>query len=342
MKPSKPILLILLAGCLSISGCTSTAPPSEPERVMLSVDCGWQDIKDFGSGSGEGRLVITDSIDDYQERHEFTGIKSPVREGIEGTEGDTAVFLARWYPGSSMYTSQDMSQSFVTDLDERNWLIESLESLTFSTVKNTRRETEARVVAYVLKKDNDKWTGQAYWICPDGIVLLEGAEDGYTCFYESHTPVPVDYYYISALQVKYYQIPSNFTLFCFDAQLTGPEQYRLCISSNTVHRDFTLEEARDLFSDLKDEIVTQVVNPDPIANRESCIKITEYSQGPADEEIQSRSYYLSPEGRLMFFSEMDHFTHFYWNKDIEMFECTLMWESEPVLDYSEILKLVND
>ena len=129
-------------------------------------------------------------------------------------------------------------------------------------------------------------------------------------------------------------------MFCFDAQRRVESS--LCISSNTVHRDFTLEEARDLFSDLKDEIVTQVVNPDPIANRESCIKITEYLQGPADEEIQSRSYYLSPEGRLMFFSEMDHFTHFYWNKDIEMFECTLMWESEPVLDYSEILKLVND
>ncbi len=344
MKPWKPILLILLAGCLSISGCTSTAPPSEPERVMLSVDCGWQEIEDFGSGPREGRLVITDSIDDYQERHVFTGIKSPVREGIEGTEGDTAVFLERWHPnGFFGYTYQDMSQSFVTDLDVRNWLIESLESLTFSTVKNTRRETEARVVVHVLKKDNDKWTGRAYWICPDGIVLKEGAEDGYTCYYESHTPVPVDYYYISALQVKYEQIPSSFFLFCFDAQLTGPEQYRLCISSNTVHRDYTMEEARDLFSALKEGIdFTQVVNPDPIANRESCIKITEYSQGPADEEIQSKSYYLSPEGRLMLFREMDQFAYFYWNGDHEMLEYLLMWESEPVLDYSEMLKLVND
>ncbi len=344
LKPWKPILLILLAGCLSISGCTSTAPPSEPERVMLSVDCGWQEIEDFGSGPREGRLVITDSIDDYQERHVFTGIKSPVREGIEGTEGDTAVFLERWHPnGFFGYTYQDMSQSFVTDLDVRNWLIESLESLTFSTVKNTRRETEARVVVHVLKKDNDKWTGRAYWICPDGIVLKEGAEDGYTCYYESHTPVPVDYYYISALQVKYEQIPSSFFLFCFDAQLTGPEQYRLCISSNTVHRDYTMEEARDLFSALKEGIdFTQVVNPDPIANRESCIKITEYSQGPADEEIQSKSYYLSPEGRLMLFREMDQFAYFYWNGDHEMLEYLLMWESEPVLDYSEFLKLIND
>jgi hypothetical protein len=311
---------------------------------MLSVDCGWQEIEDFGSGPREGRLVITDSIDDYQERHVFTGIKSPVREGIEGTEGDTAVFLERWHPnGFFGYTYQDMSQSFVTDLDVRNWLIESLESLTFSTVKNTRRETEARVVVHVLKKDNDKWTGRAYWICPDGIVLKEGAEDGYTCYYESHTPVPVDYYYISALQVKYEQIPSSFFLFCFDAQLTGPEQYRLCISSNTVHRDYTMEEARDLFSALKEGIdFTQVVNPDPIANRESCIKITEYSQGPADEEIQSKSYYLSPEGRLMLFREMDQFAYFYWNGDHEMLEYLLMWESEPVLDYSEMLKLVND
>jgi len=334
LKPWKPILLILLAVCLSISGCTSTTPPTDTEKVMLSADCGWQEIEDFGSR--EGRLVITDSIDGFQESHEFTGIKFPAGGGMVG---DTAIFLGRFYPGGAypMVTFEEMSKSFVTDVEELNWIIETLEKLTFSTVKNTRRETEARVVAEVFKKG--KKEPDIYWVCADGIVLKEGEEDGYTCFYESSTPI--DYYFISALQLKYEQETHSYFLSC--AQITAPEQYRLCISSNTGHRDFTLEEARDLFSGLEgmELAFTEVVNPDPIANLESYLKITEYTSPLEGGENVSRSFYLSPEGRLKIFSK-NNLAYFYWNDEQEILDVYWLLESEPVLDYSEFLKLVND
>lgn len=340
MKPWKPILLVLLAVCLSVSGCIAT--PSGNEKVMLDVECGWQEIKDFGSGPREGRLIINDSIDGFIESHEYTNIKSPVGGGMVE---DTAIFLGRYFPDGQYpaITFEEKFKSFVANVADYDWLIGTLENLTFSTAKNTRSDTDARVVVEVFRKDNDDWNEpDIYWVCADGIVLKEGIEEGYTCFYASHTPI--DYYNVSALQVKYEQITHSYYLSCFSPQITRPEQYRLCISSNKGHRDFSLAEARDLFSDKEGKelaALTGVVNPDLAANLESYLKITEYSS-LHDGKIESTTYYLSPEGKLTIFRDLDTFIHCYWNGEQEQFNVLLLWESEPVLDYSEILKLLDD
>lgn len=327
----KPGFLFLIALCLVVPGCVPA--PAGPEKVMLAVQCGWQTVGNFGPGAQEGRLIITDITDGSEERHEYTGIKSPV---WGAPSGDTVICLWRNDLAGTYLPAEMQVVSAAVDYD---WLSNAFAGLEFSTVKNTRRETEARVVAIIYEKAGDEWHKvKAYWICADGTVLKEGSEDGHTCFYESLGRI-ADYYYISALQVKYEGGDHPVYLSCFSTE--KPEKYRLCISSKNGHRDLTLAEARDLFAGLENSIaLTGRINPDPPSDLESYLKLTEYISPLNDGQIESATYYLSPEGKLTTFR--DTFGFQYWDESWELFEGLFLQESESVLNYDVVLKLLAD
>ena len=128
-----------------------------------------------------------------------------------------------------------------------------------------------------------------------------------------------------------------------DYQISS-NNYRLCISSLTGHRDFTLDEAEEILSPLLNvngriEMVPKTNHPLP-QPVDSYIKITEYySSGPSD--IEEHTVYLTPDGKII-----NHLrtivANRYYSGDWESFECNLMWISVEDFDYDAFLKLLNE
>lgn len=330
-------LFILLVPCLALAGCGPSTTP-EPE-AMLETKCGWQEFEGLGPGPGVGTLIITDSRDGYESEHEYN-VKPPI-EDHEIQE--SAFFLARYdigcrYPGIG---DKEIAASLITAGTDHTWLMDSLGTLSFSATISARPQTDARIVVEILENvDGDCQRVGVYWVCADGIVLKEAVIDEHTCFYESLTRV--DYYKISSLQIKYERSELPRIMSCFNAQVTKPEQYRLCFSGPDKHRDFSLGEAKDLFSSLAKDgfVLSRKVNPDLPPNMSSYLKITEYTSLTEDGEIEAQTFYLSPEGRLVHMQ--DYLSYSYHNDERELFAGLFWWESNPVLDYNEFLKLLKD
>lgn len=338
-----PFLLLLTLSLLASSCQSQSTPSGQQERVMLDVECGWQEIEGLiaGASSREGRLEITDSID-WEVSHEYTGINTPVEAYGDEEQRDTAYYLGRFWLGGfyPAISTENAIKASVAAAADHDYIKKALADLEFSTATSSRRETEAMIVVNVYVRDGEDWSiTPAYYICLDGVVLKEGRGGEQICYYESLNKIE-DYYYFSALQEKYERDSEDIVLKCFEDGEKSPEQYRLCIANKKGHRDFTLQEAKKMFAGKDDQIrLTRTVNPDPPPDLESYLKITEYLF--QNEKVESQTYYLSPEGRLMQYRDL----LFYKDYDNERWERTkafFLYQTKPILDYNEFLNLLEE
>ena len=334
-KDCRPLLAIWML-MISLVACAPVldSPPEAAPRVMLEVDCGWQDIVADWSSHQDGRLVITDSRDSYTESHTFTGIFSP--ETAEDVSFDgKAIRMERLdndYPPANIFVSEEEDYQYLAGI---------LDALQFSPEAQVsyRPGHSVRIIVYTFEQGDESWnsTGQ-YYICADGIVLKwVGEEDGADIYYESLTPI--DYYQVSALEIKYSRY--DYTMYWECTGDIEPAAYRLCISDkNGGHRDFTLEEARDLLPSHPlgknaDLVLVSQINPLPPNNTEDYLKITEYSS----KVVSERTYYLSPEGKLTRFLTYGGSHH---GGDFEVFYLSLIFASEKAFDYDAIVHLLEE
>lgn len=334
------ILAALLGACVQSDEITKRGN----EKGMLAVDCeGWQEIEAFADNYRDGRLVIHSTTASYS----YTGIRSPER-GSEIT-GDTAVFLDCYglfakYP---TYTWGDMEKAFCKDPVDTAYLVDALSGLNFSAEKSSRSAiVDATMVAVIARKKDDSWEAAAteeYFLCSDGTVL-RGVESAEICeLYESLERI--DYYYFSALRAKHLTSFDSFYFECF-ADLK-PSQYRLCLSSQSGHRDLTLHQARALLGpgrvgNWEPIPFKYVVNHQP-PDLKTCIKITEYTQIEPGSKIDSYTVYIFPDGRLRSFrSDFGIMGGCDYDLDnYEYFEVFLQSVSEPILDYEGFIELIG-
>lgn len=236
-------IFVFTLACILAACAEKTPEPLEPSaQVMLEVeDCGWQEPDD-APGFHEGLLIISESQDDYSERHEFTGIRTPEIREETTAFGGKALFLQRydtlWGPGCP-------GGIFVSEKEDFRYLTEMLAGLTFSSELSPRSNLEAGVLLTTFDLAGDEWEETCnYYLCSDGVVLKEAGVDpitNYAVQYESWETV--DYYRVSAMEVKYNLFSGHqFYPECHDKH--EPEAYRLCISSRNGHRDFSWKRPR--------------------------------------------------------------------------------------------------
>lgn len=330
------LLAVFLVACAKPS-----INPVSSEKVMLDVECGWEQPPSLPDNPDD-TLIITDSIDDYSEQYIFTGLRTP--ELVEGPiffDG-TAIELSRY----EVSHSHTWVRAFVSRAEDYKYIASSLNELEFSDIPSERTCEDYRIIIDIYEQEYDEVNEKdKFYVCADGIVLiLAYVEDGFAIYYESLTPI--DYYHISALHFKYSQRIRNIT-WEFSSQ-TIPKYYRLCISSSSLHRDFTLEESEEILTfllNVKDvrqiEMVTKINHKQP-SPLESYVKITEYTLYTLNPlEIKEQTIYLTPEGKLIYHLGTT-FGERYYSGHWESFKCNRMFISIEDFDYDTFLEFLNE
>lgn len=340
------LFLILLCTVLlfGLAACTnSNANLEVSEKIMLGVECGWQEPPKLPNNP-EGILVITDSLDDYKKEHTFTGIRSPEIVEEPSLFNGKAMKIGRYWKFGEPTDNIMHYANFVSIKEDYKYLEDSLNDLSFSSEPSERFWDEFRVVIWTYDdKLNAKYE---YLICADGIVGRCNLEErGERVYYESLTPV--DYYQFSALQIKYTKRTNN--IYWKFHEVDDPHKYKLCISGPNVHRDFTLEEAEELLyslteaDDIKNIQIGTTVNHPAVYSPDTYIKITEYYCPYYDDEtkVELQTFYLAPDGTLRRdFVEAN--LKFYENSEIEHFEASFMSVSIEKFDYVALLRLLQE
>ncbi len=340
-----PVVLVLVLGLsFLVASCTPSPPEEEPgPRVMLEVEsCGWQPPV-ISNTNTDGKLVITENPDIQANPIEFFDIYSPDDSKVTTFNG-RRILLERhdvtWPPASE-------EDAFISDEDDFNYLNNIVENLTFIPEKSERSELDARLVLTVYdEQEGAMQITQRFFICRDGVVLKKaGSEeiDGskYGVYHESSAPV--DYYQCSAIELKYSHFHRIFYWECFENCYGGtrqlnPENYRLCISSPSGHRDLTLDEAKELLPSIPAYETIAQLNRFSLGNANNYAKITEYTLQPNGER-EEKTYYLSPEGKLI--SYRDFICSSYHNQEMECYHLSMVWEAKDTLDYSKFLNLLE-